>query len=254
MKHLFICGLLVIAFAGQSLAQKPGDVRVSISHAGNSDFPVTPVWFGFHDGRFDLGDAGKKASPALENLAEGGDITDLQNRFRKSRGTAAQGVVSAPKGFSSVIEPGEKGEVFFTPSSKFLANAKYLSIATMVIPSNDTFIANLGPKKIDVSSIVELASVRRIPPGLGIFAFVDGSWIYDAGTERNTGRGAAFSKLGGTSTSSNANITRVPFSRNQPLGNLLRTKTAAGKVLRKKILKKDLYLLVEVSLVPGLKK
>ena len=117
--------------ASQTIA---AELSIMVRNDGNSSFALTPVWFGFDDGSFDLFDPGAAASASLEALAEGGDTSGLAADF----GAATQGVIVSNDGAAPVIEPGETAS--FTISLDTTQN-RYFSYASMVIPSNDAFIS-----------------------------------------------------------------------------------------------------------------
>ncbi|HHP7230983.1 MAG TPA: spondin domain-containing protein, partial [Xenococcaceae cyanobacterium] len=95
----------------------------------------TPFWVAFHDG-FDTYDRGRPASPGLESLAEDGDTTLITEEFAFS----GQGQVDGTIG-NALIAPGETVHLTFNvdPTQD---NASFFSYASMILPSNDTFIAN----------------------------------------------------------------------------------------------------------------
>ena len=81
---------------------------------------------------------------------------------------------------------------------------RYFSYASMIIPSNDAFVANLNSRAIE---IFDRAGNFRGPITLNIF----GRDVYDAGTEVNDPQGgAAFSTGGGNSTDENGVIRSHP--------------------------------------------
>ena len=41
----------------------PTDIQVTVTNEGNSDFTLTPLWFGFQNGGFDLFDPNSAPSP-----------------------------------------------------------------------------------------------------------------------------------------------------------------------------------------------
>jgi hypothetical protein len=158
------------------------DVRVAVRNAAPELGTFqTPVWIGFHDGSFDIHDLGSPASTffplsnALERLAEDGSTTQFTEAFQSSPSGTIQGVL--PGLFlGGPISPGE------TISRRFRVDpddpqARYLSYATMVIPSNDAFISNGGPQDHEVFD------------GAGTFVGADftvlGAQALDAGTEVN---------------------------------------------------------------------
>ena len=184
-------------FSTTSFAQSAGDIQVDFTNVGNADFALTPLWFAFQNGNFDFFDVGQASSPALELLAEDGVVSGLQDDF-----TAAgqpgniQGVVTAPGGFAGapVVEPGETGTAFVTPINP--ANYQFFSFASMLIPTNDTFIGNDSAMAYQVFD-----SMGNINDPSGTFTInIFASDLYESGTEDNTGLGAPFSAAGGTAT------------------------------------------------------
>lgn len=99
---------------------------------------LTPVWVGFHNGTFDLYDSGTAASSELERLAEDGNSTPLSGAFTG----AVDGVIAS--GGIPPIEPGETTSMDFMLDGSNPSH-RYFSYATMVIPSNDAFVANGDP-------------------------------------------------------------------------------------------------------------
>lgn len=152
-------------------------VTVSIENLSpeNGAF-LTPLWFGFHDGRFDTYDRGRPVSPGLESLAEDGATELISQEFDLAEFGTVQGTIIGPDGTPGPIDPGETASFTVTldgsdPTSRFF------NYASMVIPSNDFFIAN-G---------TELA--HPIFDELGNFIGADfivlGSNVLDAGSEVN---------------------------------------------------------------------
>lgn len=118
----------------------------------------------FTDGAADRGDG-------LENLAEDGDPTNLAAALSAASMYSATGAFNTPVGAAGpgALAPGASYE--FTVSAM---EGEYLSLATMLVQSNDLFVA---------------------PSGMGIALFSDGTAvsgdvtsqfsIWDAGTESN---------------------------------------------------------------------
>ena len=108
----------------------------------------SPIWIGFHDGTFDTYSGGLLASDlpipgsvAMERLAEDGNAGPLSSDFIAfGRGTK-QDTLASPNG---PVGPGVK-----VMSSFLLDNPspldRYFSYASMILPSNDAFIANGSP-------------------------------------------------------------------------------------------------------------
>ena len=132
---------------------------------------VTPVWVGFHDGQFDTYDRGRPVSPGLESLAEDGATGLISTEFDLSGFGAAQGTLG-----SAPIAPGTSVFQTFTLDSNN-PQAQYFNYATMILPSNDAFVANGNPLAFDLFD------------GGGNFTpiefIVSGSDVLDAGTEVN---------------------------------------------------------------------
>lgn len=169
---LLACAL-TLAAAGTASAKSVTVTITNLSPA-NGIF-ATPAWLGFHDGGFDLYDRGEAPSVALEQLAEDGSTAGLTADFERLRPQGVQGTLP------SVIAPGQSVSARFELDP---VDNRYFSYATMVIPSNDAFVANGNP----------LAHPLFDDQGRfkSISFVVFGRDILDAGTERNTELDAAF--------------------------------------------------------------
>lgn len=155
---------------------------------------ATPFWVGFHDGSFDIGTAGESADDfgGLEEIAEGGDTSVLSERFAEETG-GTDATITAPGGFEGapVFDTGET--VQFEIDVENPRENRYFSFASMVIPSNDAFFANL-----DSTAYRVLSRGGRLIRPVSINLY--GNSVYDAGTEVNDPMGgAAFSTEGGDS-------------------------------------------------------
>lgn len=180
------------------------ELEVTIENlAGPGGLAQTPFWIGVHEGNFEIARAGISAAEfgGLEALAEEGALGDLVARFL-AESNGAGGVVLAPDGFAGapVFEPGESVsqtlQVFDTNANRFF------SFASMVIPSNDAFIANLNPRQYE---LFDENGAFAGPVTITIY----GDDIWDAGTENNAvGAGAAFSALPGDATDEDGVIRR----------------------------------------------
>ena len=223
-------------------AQADGDLQVTVTNNGNSDFFLTPFWFAFSDGSFDLFDAGSAASAALEAIAEEGDVSGLQADF-----TAAavpgnlQGVAANAAGFGGapVIDPGETATAFVTPINP--AAYRYLSFASMVIPSNDAFVGNDDPFAYEVFD-----AAGNFVDASGTVTFeILASDIWDAGTEVNDTLGAAFAANMAMSTDEGGVVTATP-----DLANFLGTDTVAGTTIGDLFTGDEIVATITVSRVP----
>lgn len=219
------------------------DLRITVTNEGNSSFTLTPLWFAFQDGGFDFFDVGSPASSSLESIAEDGVIDGLVSDFAGSGQPGnRQGAVFAPGGFGGapVIEPGETGTAYITPINT--ANYRYFSFASMIIPSNDTFIGNSDPM---AHRVFNDAGEINDPSGVYTISVL-GSGLYDAGTEDNLGMGAAFSTVGGAATDTvGGNIAATG-----DLMEFLNTTTPAGGTITDFISAGDLVATITISSVP----
>lgn len=164
-----------------------GSITVTIENLAYSDpqgLYFTPVWTGFHDGSFDLFNPGSAAGTALETIAEVGDPSSLDALFASMAPNGVSMIQNDPNGPGpGVFAPG--GSASFTIQLDPMKHM-YMSYASMVIPSNDTFIANADPMAAQLFD----ASGNF----LGTQSWtVYGNGTYDAGTEvNNSANGPAF--------------------------------------------------------------
>ena len=177
------------------------DVRVDITHNGpDGGVAITPAWVGFHSGSFDSYNGGLAAQPGLESIAEDGSTALLSTQFLDFDATnggytyvgpgpanalvrtgdlrdeyRVDATLASPSG-PPPIQPGESVSQDFT--IRIDGSNRYFSYASMVIPSNDFFIANGNPLAHDLMSLYD---------GQGSISFNIGgnnaSPVNDAGTE-----------------------------------------------------------------------
>ena len=189
MRHFALIVLVAgfLAFAGAPVKQATAQQQLQIT-VENLQLPggfyFTPVWFGIHDGTFDLFDPGSAVSSSLEMVAEGGDVSGLQTDFTNA-GFTDQGVVTAPNGFAGapVFDPTDSG------SSTIVVNAtnidRFFSFASMLIPSNDVYFANGNPQSLE---LFDAAGNFNGTQTIDIL----GNNLWDAGTELTDSNFAAF--------------------------------------------------------------
>ena len=167
-----------------TVSQNSTPVRVSIKNSAmtNGTF-LTPFWVAFHDGQFDTYDVGAEASAGLELIAEDGDSTTLSMEFSEF-GNGFDTVITNPEGFAGapLFDPGLSTMQVFDLDP--MVN-KYFSYASMVLPSNDAFIANADPKRH------QIFDTEGNFTGAQSFK-IYGSQVKDAGTEENNESDAAF--------------------------------------------------------------
>jgi hypothetical protein len=174
LQTLSISLWLRTAFAGLLLTSGvfAAQIQVTITNlAPQGGTFLTPVWVGFHDGSFDIYDSGSPASAALERVAEDGDTGPITTAFTASGAGAAQGTLGG-----GPIAPGQTVSFLFNLDG-LAANSRFFSYVSMVIPSNDAFIANGNPQAFPIFD----AGGNF----LGANFTVLGSMVLDAGTEDN---------------------------------------------------------------------
>lgn len=199
-------------------------VRVTVTNlAPDMGTFQTPVWLGLHDGTFEVFDLGSPAETffpvtnALEGLAEDGNFAPLAEDFRSQAIGNAEGALSGELGpEAGPIAPGETVVRVFEvdPAS---AESRYFSYASMVIPSNDAFVANDG------------ALDHEIFDAGGNFVATDfvvlGSQVLDAGTEVNDEAPASTTFFGqtvpNTGTAEGGNVALHPGLLAAGMGGIL---------------------------------
>ena len=140
--------LASLALASTAFAQGTSipSVIVTVENAqvGRGTF-LTPPWIGIHDGTFDSYDGGQPASVPLggneiEALAEDGNNGPITMTFEALQPGAPQRQgVPGPTG---PLGPGDSASVTLRVDP---LTHRYFSYASMIIPSNDAFIANGNP-------------------------------------------------------------------------------------------------------------
>ena len=150
-------------------------LRVTVDNLAptNGNF-LTPVWVGFHNGSFDIYDRGVSLNlfPGTEALVEDGNTEPLSARFAATVTDGVQGTL-----LGSTIPPIAPGESTSFTFDVAPTKGQYFSYASMIIPSNDAFIANGNP----------LAHQIFDDAGnfIGADFVVTGAEVLDGGTEVN---------------------------------------------------------------------
>ncbi|MEX0317297.1 MAG: spondin domain-containing protein [Ruegeria sp.] len=148
---------------------------------------LTPVWFGFHDGEnFDLWTDGEAASGGLERIAEDGSVEGIAAEFNQEVGDGGvDATIIGGIGAPGPIDPGESASFTLNVNADQVGRG-YFTWATMVIPSNDAFLASPDDPLTDALFDED----GNFAGPLVIERF--GSDVLDAGTEVNTEEDAAF--------------------------------------------------------------
>ena len=111
----------------------------------------TPVWGGIHDGSFDIYDRDAElgssetnqnliSRESVERLAEDGMTGPITKEFSMLQPESGQTTFVAPSG---PLSPGSMVSATLNIDNPLVE--RYFSYASMVIPSNDAFVANGSP-------------------------------------------------------------------------------------------------------------
>jgi hypothetical protein len=189
MYWTLVFAVLALVATTQPLQAQDETVNIVVkieSLASENGVYFSPVWVGFHDGSFDLFDLGSLASEAVERIAEDGDNSVLRADFADvtTETGGIDGVITSPAGFPGLplFDPGEVSTAEFTLTA---SQNRYMSFASMVVPSNDAFIGNHNPWAIELFDAAGKFKGKQI-------ITVPGSMVWDAGTELNNELDAAF--------------------------------------------------------------
>jgi Spondin_N len=119
--------LALAAFSGAALAQPAAwEIKVTNNTPAQT---FTPLIVMAHSAEYDMFEVGQPASEALEAMAEGGDTGPLaQEAEFFATSTESNGALLGPGESTSVVVKGRVGQ-------------SRLSLAGMLLPTNDTFIA-----------------------------------------------------------------------------------------------------------------
>ena len=159
---------------------------------------ITPVWVGFHSGNFDSYNGGLLALPGLERIAEDGNATLISQQFldvdaqqggytyiNNVDGVATSELVRTQDLNDAFRQDATVGSAPLLPGQAAVAEFalldnganNYFSYVSMVLPTNDFFIANGNPLAHSISSI--LADGGEI----SFFIGTPNGGVNDAGTE-----------------------------------------------------------------------
>ena len=181
MMHRTAAAAVATVMAGLAPYVWATDLRVTISsNAPSEGVTMTPVWVGFHNGSFDSYDGGTAAAPELERIAEDGNPGPISGVFGTDDGTliptgVTQAAAARRQGVvGGLVTPGASVSADFLGLDTGGAN-QYLSYVSMVVPSNDYFVANGSSTAHDLSGLVNVGDSLSF----------DISVVNDAGTELN---------------------------------------------------------------------
>ena len=182
-KTLLRSSIAVAALAFATNAAHATVIEVTVTT--NGPVGLAPVFAAFHDGGYDIFDAGGTASAGLELLAEVGDASAIIGEAN----TAGYTNVAAFAPGGPFAPNGGTGSMIFTLD----AGDTSFSLASMLLPSNDWFIGT--DNALNITSLLGADE--------GTFLSVPLSRVYDAGTESEEFGFAPGGGLVGITTPSN---------------------------------------------------
>ncbi|MBE1282988.1 MAG: hypothetical protein GJ676_06725 [Rhodobacteraceae bacterium] len=195
------------------------DIRIVATNtsAAGGTF-LTPFWFAAHDGSFDLYNRNEAASAGLEALAEDGSFATINAEVTA---LDADGQTGAVFGAGGPLATGETGATLIDIDG--VSNG-YISLAAMILPSNDAFVGT--------GQAVQLFDAQGNFLGAREISFA-GSNVLDAGTEVNTEEDAAFlnQTAPDTGVDENGVVTLHPGFLPAGTGNILGGTNAAGALI-----------------------
>ena len=162
------------------------EIRIPVTNTSpDGGIFLTPFWFGAHDDGFDLFEIGAAASPGLEEIAEDGTFEAIAAELLAADPEARGGAFFGAGGLIATGETASANLVLDDDGSRFL------SLAAMILPSNDAFVGT--------DDAIELIGTDGGFLGARTLTFL-GEDVLDAGTEVNTETEAAFINQTGPDT------------------------------------------------------
>ena len=244
---------LLAALAITASAASADVISVEIENTMNSDsFFFTPFWIGVHNGGFDSYNGGELSSnfPGLISLAEIGSTGPISDAFSASGAGLAGGAQTtatavAFDGDAPVFSPGES-TIFNLDIGDPTIN-RYFSYASMVVPSNDLFVANGNPF---AHMLFDAAGNFTGPIVIEIY----GRDVNDNGTEFNSAANdAAFSMNDGQSLPETQLIRDLFTDPNDSdyLASFIGSGTANGATIGSAFGADDLIARITINAVPA---
>jgi hypothetical protein len=235
---------LAAVTAAPAMAQT---VQVRVENlAPDGGFSFSPVWLGFHDGSFDMFDAGTQARDldGIQQIAELADAGPLSTRFGMEQPMGVGGLVASGVG-APPFEPGEAASMMFDVGDT--TENRFLSYASMVVPSNDLFFGN-----DDALEVFDVAGNFNGPFTIEVY----GRDVWDAGTELNDILdGPAFIE-GADATAGTPEFEDVALFFSRPgadgyLASIVGQRTATGETITSPIARGELLARITVVPAPG---
>ncbi|MDR8525378.1 spondin domain-containing protein [Shewanella fidelis] len=140
-----------------TLPATAAEIEISITNLTHGNH-FTPLLIAAHDADSHLFQVGEMATSALQKMAEGGDIGDLDSAVMAANG------VTVTNPAAGLLAPSAKVEGIMLDTG----DMTHLSIVAMVLPTNDAFVG---------------LDAWQLPTEAGSYSFTLNA--YDAGTEAN---------------------------------------------------------------------
>lgn len=140
-----------------TLPATAAEIEISITNLTHGNH-FTPLLVAAHDADSHLFQVGEMATSALQKMAEGGDIGDLDSAVMAANG------VTVTNPAAGLLAPSAKVEGIMLDTG----DMTHLSIVAMVLPTNDAFVG---------------LDAWQLPTEAGSYSFTLNA--YDAGTEAN---------------------------------------------------------------------
>lgn len=154
---------VLLSIASFTSIAQAAELEISLTNATQGVY-FTPVLIAAHSTKGELFSSGTPASDALEALAEGGSIDEATTELLNVSANIANGASDAPGASDGPVAPGDS----FTTSLTTDDTNGYLSLAGMLLPTNDGFVG---------------LNSWKIPETKGTYVIHLNA--YDAGTENN---------------------------------------------------------------------
>lgn len=139
---MFRTTLTLVSLTAMVSLASASNVSITITNTQTTGgFSFTPFWLGFHDNNFDTFDAGTLASSlaGITDIAEVGMTGDIAARFNTEQPNGVETTFMESNG-AGVFSPGESDTIDVNVGDATVN--RYLSYASMIVPSNDLFVGN----------------------------------------------------------------------------------------------------------------
>lgn len=115
---------------------RPAYYKVTITNLTKGQF-FTPALVATHRGGVSMFKLGEPASDGLARTAEAGDTSELLNELMSYTNAVGDYATVLGAGDPPLLAPGETASVVVSGGGRY----RFLSLAGMLLPSNDTFVA-----------------------------------------------------------------------------------------------------------------